>query len=150
MHVIEGEEGIVVVDPLVTAETAAAALALYREHRGDRPVTGLLYTHSHVDHFGGARGVVDQEDVESGRVPVLAPAGFLEQAVSENVFAGPAMARRAGYMYGALLERGPDGQLTSGLGQTTSLGTISLVPPTVEIEETGRRRSSTGSGSSSS
>jgi alkyl sulfatase BDS1-like metallo-beta-lactamase superfamily hydrolase len=138
MHVIEGEEGIVVVDPLVTTETAAAALALYREHRGDRPVTALLYTHSHVDHFGGARGVVEEEDVESGRVPVLAPAGFLEQAVSENVFAGPAMARRAGYMYGALLERGPDGQLTSGLGQTTSLGTISLVPPTVEIGETGR------------
>ncbi len=138
MHVIEGEEGIVVVDPLVTAETAAAALALYREHRGERPVTGLLYTHSHVDHFGGARGVVSQEDVESGRVPVLAPAGFLQHAVSENVFAGPAMARRAGYMYGALLERGPDGQLTSGLGQTTSLGTITLVPPTVEIGATGQ------------
>jgi alkyl sulfatase BDS1-like metallo-beta-lactamase superfamily hydrolase len=138
MHVIEGEEGIVVVDPLVTAETAAAALALYRKQRGERPVTGLIYTHSHVDHFGGARGVVSGEDVESGRVPVLAPAGFLEQAVSENVFAGPAMARRAGYMYGALLDRGPDGQLTSGLGQTTSLGTITLVPPTVEIEATGQ------------
>ena len=138
MHVIEGEDGIVVVDPLVTAETAAAALALYREHRGDRPVTGLLYTHSHVDHFGGARGVVDQDDVDSGRVPVLAPTGFLEHAVSENVFAGTAMARRAGYMYGALLDRGPDGQLTSGLGQTTSLGTITLVPPTVEIDRTGR------------
>ncbi len=144
MHVIEGEDGIVVVDPLVTAETAAAALALYREHRGDRPVTGLLYTHSHVDHFGGARGVVDQADVDSGRVPVLAPTGFLEHAVSENVFAGTAMARRAGYMYGALLDRGPDGQLTSGLGQTTSLGTITLVPPTVEIDRDrpggGRRR----------
>ena len=138
MHVIEGEDGIVVVDPLVTAETAAAALALYREHRGDRPVSGLLYTHSHVDHFGGARGVVDQDDVDSGRVPVLAPTGFLEHAVSENVFAGTAMARRAGYMYGALLDRGPDGQLTSGLGQTTSLGTITLVPPTVEIDNTGQ------------
>jgi alkyl sulfatase BDS1-like metallo-beta-lactamase superfamily hydrolase len=138
MHVIEGEEGILVVDPLVTAETAAAALALYRRHRGDRPVTGLLYTHSHVDHFGGARGVVSQEDVDSGRVPVIAPQGFFEHAVSENVFAGPAMARRAGYMYGALLGRGPDGQLTSGLGQTTSLGTITLVPPTVEITTTGQ------------
>src|ERR1700749_1278095 len=101
MHVIEGERGIVVIDPLVSAETAAAALALYRKHRGDRPVTGLLYTHSHVDHFGGARGVVSPEQVESGEVPVLAPAGFLHHAVSENVFAGVAMGRRAGYMYGA-------------------------------------------------
>jgi alkyl sulfatase BDS1-like metallo-beta-lactamase superfamily hydrolase len=138
MHVVEGEEGIVVIDPLVSAETAAAALALYREHRGARPVTGLIYTHSYVDHFGGARGVVAAEDVEAGRVPVLAPAGFLHHAVSENVFAGTAMGRRAGYMYGALLERGPAGQVGSGLGQTTSLGTITLIPPTVEIGATGQ------------
>jgi alkyl sulfatase BDS1-like metallo-beta-lactamase superfamily hydrolase len=138
MHVVEGEEGIVVIDPLVSAETAAAALALYREHRGERPVTGLLYTHSHVDHFGGARGVVAAEEVEAGRVPVLAPAGFLHHAVGENVFAGTAMGRRAGYMYGALLERGPEGQVGSGLGQTTSLGTITLIPPTVEIGATGQ------------
>lgn len=138
MHVVEGGEGIVVIDPLVSAETAAAALALYREHRGERPVTGLIYTHSHVDHFGGARGVVSAEDVEAGRVPVLAPAGFLHHAVSENVFAGTAMGRRAGYMYGALLPRGPEGQVGSGLGQTTSLGTITLIPPTVEIGKTGQ------------
>jgi alkyl sulfatase BDS1-like metallo-beta-lactamase superfamily hydrolase len=138
MHVVEGDEGIVVIDPLVSAETAAAALALYREHRGDRPVTGLIYTHSHVDHFGGARGVVSTDEVESGRVPVLAPTGFLHHAVSENVFAGTAMGRRAGYMYGALLERGPAGQVGSGLGQTTSLGTITLIPPTAEIAATGQ------------
>jgi linear primary-alkylsulfatase len=138
MHVVEGEEGIVVIDPLVSAETAAAALALYREHRGERPVTGLIYTHSHVDHFGGAKGVVSPQEVEAGRVPVIAPAGFLHHAVSENVFAGTAMGRRAGYMYGALLERGPDGQVGSGLGQTTSLGTITLVPPTLDIVETGQ------------
>jgi alkyl sulfatase BDS1-like metallo-beta-lactamase superfamily hydrolase len=138
MHVVEGNEGIVVIDPLISAETAAAALALYREHRGERPVTGLVYTHSHVDHFGGARGVVSAQEVESGRVPVLAPIGFLHHAVGENVFAGTAMGRRAGYMYGALLERGPKGQVGSGLGQTTSLGTITLIPPTVEIGETGR------------
>ena len=138
MHIVEGDEGIVVIDPLVSAETAAAALALYREHRGDRPVTGLLYTHSHVDHFGGAKGVVSQEDVDAGRVPVLAPAGFLHHAVSENVFAGTAMGRRAGYMYGALLERGPGGQVGSGLGQTTSLGSITLIPPTADIVETGQ------------
>jgi len=138
MHIVEGERGIVVIDPLISAETAAAALALYRKQRGERPVTGLVYTHSHVDHFGGAKGVVAAEEVESGRVPVLAPSGFLHHAVSENVFAGTAMGRRAGYMYGALLERGPRGQLGAGLGQTTSLGTITLIPPTVEIETTGQ------------
>jgi len=138
MHVVEGDEGIVVIDPLVSAETAAAALTLYREHRGERPVTGLIYTHSHVDHFGGARGIVSAEEVEAGRVPVLAPTGFLHHAVSENIFAGTAMARRAGYMYGALLQRGPEGQVGSGLGQTTSLGTITLIPPTVEIGATGQ------------
>lgn len=138
MHVLEGTDGIVVVDPLISAETAAAALALYREHRGERPVTGLLYTHSHVDHFGGSRGVLTPEEAEKRGVPILAPAGFLHHAVSENVFAGTAMGRRAGYMYGALLERGADGQLGSGLGQTTSLGTITLVPPTHEVAETGR------------
>jgi alkyl sulfatase BDS1-like metallo-beta-lactamase superfamily hydrolase len=138
MHVVEGSEGIVVIDPLISAETAAAALALYREHRGDRPVTGLVYTHSHVDHFGGAKGIVSAEEIEARQIPVLAPTGFLHHAVSENVFAGAAMARRAGYMYGALLERGPSGQLGAGLGQTTSLGTITLIPPTVEIEETGQ------------
>jgi alkyl sulfatase BDS1-like metallo-beta-lactamase superfamily hydrolase len=140
MHVIEGERGIVVVDPLISAETAAAALALYRQHRGERPVTGLLYTHSHVDHFGGSRAVVSPEQARSGEVPVLAPAGFLEHAVDENVFAGTAMARRAAYMYGARLDRGPRGQLGAGLGQTTSLGTITLVPPNREIGETGEEQ----------
>jgi alkyl sulfatase BDS1-like metallo-beta-lactamase superfamily hydrolase len=138
MYVIEGDEGIVVIDPLISTETAAAALALYREHRGERPVTGLIYTHSHVDHFGGARGVLPTEEIEARGIPILAPAGFLHHAVSENVFAGTAMGRRAGYMYGALLERGPEGQVGSGLGQTTSLGTITLIPPTVEIGETGQ------------
>ena len=138
LHIVEGDEGIIVIDPLVSAETAAAALALYREHRGERQVTGLIYTHSHVDHFGGAKGVVSAADVESGVVPVLAPTGFLHHAVSENVFAGTAMGRRAGYMYGALLERGPAEQLGSGLGQTVSLGSITLIPPTVEITETGQ------------
>jgi linear primary-alkylsulfatase len=138
MHVVEGEEGIVVIDPLVSTETAATALALYRQHRGDRPVTALIYTHSHVDHFGGARGVVSTEEVDAGQVPVLAPAGFLHHAVGENVFAGTAMGRRAGYMYGALLPRGPEGQVGAGLGQTTSLGTITLIPPTHEIGETGQ------------
>jgi alkyl sulfatase BDS1-like metallo-beta-lactamase superfamily hydrolase len=144
MHVVEGREGIVVIDPLVSAETAAAALALYREHRGDRPVTGLIYTHSHVDHFGGAKGILSEEEIEARGIPVLAPAGFLHHAVSENVFAGTAMARRAGYMYGALLERGPEGQVGSGLGQTTSLGTITLIPPNLDVAETGQEETVDG------
>lgn len=138
MTLVEGETGVIVIDPLISCETAAAGLALYRRQRGDRPVTGLLYTHSHVDHFGGAKGVTTQADVDAGRVPVLAPDGFLESAVAENVYAGTAMARRAAYMYGAALERGPQGQVGAGLGQTTSTGTLSLVPPTVTITTTGQ------------
>jgi alkyl sulfatase BDS1-like metallo-beta-lactamase superfamily hydrolase len=138
MSVIEGDTGVLIIDPLISTETAAAALELYRAHRGDRPVTGMIFTHSHVDHFGGARGVVEQADVDSGRVPVIAPEGFIEHAVSENVYAGTAMARRAAYMYGASLEKGPRGQIGCGLGQTTSTGSISLIPPTVDITHTGQ------------
>ena len=137
MHLIEGDEGVIVADPLISMEAAAAALALYREHRGDRPVTGLLYSHSHVNHFGGSRGVLSDAEVAAG-VPVIAPAGFLEHAVAENVYAGTAMARRAGYMYGALLQPGPAGQLTAGLGPTTSTGTVTLIPPTLHVTESGQ------------
>ena len=144
MHVVEGERGIIVIDPLISAETAAAALAFYREHRGERPVTGLIYTHSHIDHFGGAKGVVSEAEIAEREIPVLAPAGFLHHAVSENVYAGTAMARRAGYMYGAQLERGPEGQIGSGLGQTTSLGTLTLIPPNLEVTETGQEETVDG------
>lgn len=95
---VEGESGVIVIDPLISTETAAAALALYREHRGDRAVMGVIYTHSHIDHFGGVKGVTTQKDVDEGRVPVLAPEGFLDHAIAENVYAGTAMARRADYM----------------------------------------------------
>jgi alkyl sulfatase BDS1-like metallo-beta-lactamase superfamily hydrolase len=144
MHVVEGERGIVVIDPLISAETAAAALALYREHRGERPVTGLIYTHSHIDHFGGAKGVVSAEEVAERGIPVLAPEGFLHHAVSENVYAGTAMGRRAGYMYGARLRRGPDGQIGSGIGQTTSLGTLTLIPPNREVSASGQEEAIDG------
>jgi alkyl sulfatase BDS1-like metallo-beta-lactamase superfamily hydrolase len=144
MHVVEGQRGIVVIDPLISAETAAAALALYREHRGDRPVTGLVYTHCHIDHFGGAAGIVSPEEVAERGIPVLAPEGFLHHAVSENVYAGTAMGRRAGYMYGAKLERGPDSGIGSGLGQTTSLGTLTLIPPNVEVSATGQEETVDG------
>ncbi|WP_433365025.1 alkyl/aryl-sulfatase [Actinoplanes sp. CA-142083] len=135
---VEGATGVIVIDPLISTETAAAALALYRQHRGDRPVTAVIHTHSHVDHFGGVKGVITQSDVDAGRVLVIAPAGFLEHAISENVYAGTAMARRAGYMYGAALDRGPRGGVGAGLGQTTSTGTVTLIEPTVTITTTGQ------------
>jgi alkyl sulfatase BDS1-like metallo-beta-lactamase superfamily hydrolase len=95
MSVIEGDTGIIVIDPLISTETAAAALALYRKHRGDRPVVAVIHTHSHADHFGGVKGVVSQADVDAGKVQIIAPEGFVEHAIAENVYAGTAMARRA-------------------------------------------------------
>ena len=130
---IEGDTGIIVIDPLVCTETAAAALALYRQYRGDRPVIAVIYTHSHLDHFGGVLGVTTQADVDAGRCVVLAPVGFVEHAVQENVYAGTAMARRASYMYGTLLARGPQGQVGCGLGQTPSTGEVALIVPTIDV-----------------
>ena len=137
---IEGDSGVIVIDPLISTETASAALGLYREHRGDRPVVAVIYTHSHGDHFGGVKGVTSQADVDAGRCAIVAPEHFMEHAVAENVYAGTAMTRRAGYMYGAALERGPRGQIGAGLGQTTSTGTISLIRPTDSITATGETR----------
>lgn len=104
MTIIEGKEGITVIDPLVSAETAKAGMDLYVQHRGKRPVVAVIYTHSHVDHYGGVRGVVDEAGVITGKVKVYAPAGFMEEAVSENIMAGNAMSRRASYIYGNLLK----------------------------------------------
>jgi alkyl sulfatase BDS1-like metallo-beta-lactamase superfamily hydrolase len=138
MSVIEGDTGVIVIDPLISSETAAAGFALYCEHRGNRPVKGMIYTHSHADHFGGVKGIITDEQVAAGEVVVVAPEGFMHHAVAENVFAGTAMLRRAGYMYGAALENGPTAQIGTGLGQTTSSGTVSLIPPTIDITETGQ------------
>jgi alkyl sulfatase BDS1-like metallo-beta-lactamase superfamily hydrolase len=134
---IEGDTGVIVIDPLTSTEVAAAALQLYRTHRGDRTVVAVIYTHSHADHFGGVLGVTSQADVDAGKVAVLAPAGFTEHAVQENVYAGPAMGRRATYMYGSKLERGPHGQVGCGLGQGPSSGEVALIVPTVDIRTTG-------------
>jgi alkyl sulfatase BDS1-like metallo-beta-lactamase superfamily hydrolase len=135
---VEGDTGIIVIDPLVSTEVAAAALALYRTHRrDDRPVVAVIYTHSHVDHFGGVLGVTSQADVDAGAVAVLAPEGFIEHAVKENVYAGPAMTRRATYMYGTLLPRGPQDQVGCGLGQAPSTGEVAVIVPTIDIRETG-------------
>jgi len=137
---IEGDSGVLVIDPLISTETAAAALALYRQHRGDRPVVAVIYTHSHVDHFGGVKGVTTQADVDAGKCVIIAPEHLVTHAVDENVYAGGAMARRAGYMYGAALDRGPRGQIGAGLGQTTSSGTVTLIVPTDSITKTGETR----------
>ncbi|MBN4683813.1 MBL fold metallo-hydrolase, partial [Pandoraea nosoerga] len=114
------------------------AYALVSDKLGPRPVTAVIYTHSHVDHFGGVRGVVDQKDVDAGKVAVVSPQGFLKEVVSENVIAGPAMTRRAQYQFGHLLAPSPTGQLGSGIGLGISKGTITLIPPTVSIERTGQ------------
>lgn len=139
MTIIEGDEGITIVDPLVSAETAKVALDLYYANREEKPVKAVIYTHSHVDHYGGVRGVVNEEDVASGEVKIYAPDGFMEAAVAENVFAGTAMSRRASYMYGNLLDADPKGQVGAGLGTTTSAGTVTLIPPTNLITETGQK-----------
>lgn len=137
MSFIEGDTGVMVVDPLISKETAAAALELYRAHRGDLPIVAVIHTHSHIDHFGGVLGIVTQEQADSGAVQIVAPEGFVEHAVAENVYAGTAMGRRAGYMYGAALARGPKGQVGAGLGQTTSTGEATMIVPTLHIRETG-------------
>ncbi|MFB6627382.1 alkyl/aryl-sulfatase [Streptomyces sp. NPDC056374] len=142
MTLVEGERGVIVIDPLLSAETAAAGLALYRKHRGDRPVTGMIYTHSHGDHFGGSRGVLPAGSEEG--VAIIAPAGFLEHAVSENVYAGNAMTRRAIFMYGDRLPKSPEGQISAGLGMTTANGTLTLIPPTLDITETGQEETVDG------
>ncbi|MFJ7809833.1 alkyl/aryl-sulfatase [Pseudomonas asiatica] len=136
MTLIEGEHGLIVMDPLLSVETARAGLAMYFRHRPQRPVVAVIYTHPHVDHFGGVRGVIDEADVKAGKVQVIAPQGFFEHAVSENVLAGPAMKRRAQYMYGAPLPRGPRGQVDAGLGKgVPTNATVSLIAPTRLIEQ---------------
>jgi alkyl sulfatase BDS1-like metallo-beta-lactamase superfamily hydrolase len=135
MTIIEGDRGLIVIDPLISTEVARAGLDLYIAHRGSRPVTAVIYTHSHVDHFGGVRGVVDEADVKAGAVEIIAPAGFMEEIVSENVLAGTPMVRRAQFQFGATLPKGPRGQVDAGLGKVTSRGTVTVIPPTRIIAE---------------
>lgn len=120
---IQGKTGWIVIDTLTSAETAKAALELVNAKLGARPVVAVIYTHSHVDHFGGVRGLVAQADVDAGKVQVIAPKGFMEEAVSENVIAGAAMARRASFQFGLVLPKGPEGQVNAGIGPAVSAGT---------------------------
>ncbi|MEJ8858803.1 alkyl sulfatase dimerization domain-containing protein [Variovorax robiniae] len=136
MTVIEGDRGLIIIDPLLGAETARAALALYRQHRPARPVVAVIYSHSHVDHFGGVRGVVDEADVKSGKVKIYAPAGFMEEAISENLLAGTAMFRRGMYQAGSALPRGERAQIDTGLGKgTPRSATLTLIAPTHLIKK---------------
>lgn len=135
---VRSENGWIVIDPLTVAETAVAARRLIDEHFGERPIVAIIYTHSHLDHFGGVRGIVSDAEVADGRVQIIAPYGFLEAAVSENVIAGPAMRRRAMYMYGILLPGAVDGHVDCGLGKRMPFGTSGLIAPTVDITETGQ------------
>ena len=135
---IAGAHGWILIDPLTSMEVAKAALELANAQLGARPVVAVIYSHSHADHFGGVRGVVAQADVDAGRVQIIAPAGFLEHAVSENIIAGPAMSRRAAYQFGTLLPKSPTGQVSSGIGQGISAGTQTLIAPTLDITRTGQ------------
>ncbi|MFE0105221.1 alkyl/aryl-sulfatase [Streptomyces sp. NPDC059009] len=131
MTIVTGDTGLIVIDPLASYETARSALELYRTTTEDsRPITAVIYTHSHVDHFGGSRGLfAEKGDVVPEDLAVYAPIGFLEHAIRENVLAGPAMARRAEFMYAAGLDKGPFGQVGAGLGLTISTGEVTLIPP---------------------
>lgn len=136
MSIIRGATGWIIVDPLTSRETAAAALALARRHLGEAPIRAVILTHSHIDHFGGIQSIITPEDITTGRVRVIAPAHFVEEATSENVLAGIAMSRRATFMYGSNLERSPFGHVDSGLGKEPARGTFGVLPPTDIVDRT--------------
>ncbi len=140
MTLIEGERGVIVVDTLTSIEGARAAMELYSRHRGKRTVAAVIFTHTHTDHWGGARGVLDDETLASGGVPIIAPNLFMEHAVSENIIAGPAMLRRAQYQFGPFLAKGPRGQVDCGLGKSMAAGAVALLRPTDLIMVTGDKR----------
>ena len=144
MTLVESDRGVIVVDTLTSIEGARAAMALYFEHRGTRPVVAVIFTHTHTDHWGGARGVLDDATLANGSVPIIAPNLFMEHAVSENIIAGPAMLRRAQYQFGPFLAKGVRGQVDCGLGKSMAAGSVSLLRPTDLIMATGDRRSIDG------
>jgi alkyl sulfatase BDS1-like metallo-beta-lactamase superfamily hydrolase len=144
MVIIEGNDGIIIADPLLSEEVARVSLDLYYQHRPKKPVVAVIHSHSHVDHWGGVRGVVSEDDVQEGKIKIYAPVGFLEAAISENIFAGNAMNRRALYMYGSLLPPSSHGQVGTGLGMTASSGKITLIPPTNIITKTGQKEKIAG------
>jgi alkyl sulfatase BDS1-like metallo-beta-lactamase superfamily hydrolase len=138
MTLVEGASGWIVIDTLFTEDVARAGLKLAMETlKSSKPVVAVIYTHSHADHFGGVRGVVDEADVRSGKVKIIAPEGFMDNAIAENVLAGNAMTRRANYMYGISLPANDKGSVGTGLGMALSIGAPGLIPPTVIVKKTG-------------
>lgn len=134
---IEGKTGLIVIDPLVTADAAKASLDLYYQNRPHKPIVAVIYTHSHTDHYGGVKGIVTEEEVKSGKVQLIAPEGFMEEAISENVLLGNIMSRRALYSYGLLLPHTPQGNIGNGLGVTLTTGLPTIIAPTKLITKTG-------------
>ena len=140
MSLIRGEKGWIVVDPLTTRETAEAAMQFARQHLGNDPITAILFTHSHIDHFGGVLGIIGEPERAAGgldAIEVIAPSGFMEEATSENVLAGTTMSRRSMFMYGSQLERSERGHVGSGLGKSPAFGSPGIAEPTLVINETG-------------
>ncbi|WP_076861046.1 alkyl/aryl-sulfatase [Bradyrhizobium mercantei] len=144
MTLIEGDRGVIITDCLTSIEGARAGLELYYKHRGWKPVTGVMITHTHVDHWGGVRGVLSDEEIRSGNVPIIAPDQFMEHTVSENIIAGPPMLRRAQYQFGHTLPKTARGQVDCGLGKTMAWGSFSLVPPNDLVMATGDKRTIDG------
>ena len=144
MSIIEGDTGWIIVDPLTSQETAAAALALAQEHLGVKPIVAVIFTHSHIDHFGGVFGVISEEQYRAGEVRIIAPEGFMDEATSENIIAGIAMGRRAIYMYGRDLARSKRGHVGSGLGKGPAFGTFGIIEPTEIIDSTPQEKTIDG------
>ena len=137
MSIIEGDSGWIIVDPLTSKETARAAFSFARQHLGDKPITGVIFTHSHIDHFGGVMGLFDGELDKHSPVEIIAPSGFMEEATSENVMAGTTMSRRAIFMYGQHLEKSNRGHVGSGLGKGPASGSVGILVPTHTITHSG-------------
>ena len=135
MTVVRGNTGWIVFDVLLSSETARAALELINKELGTSPVSAIIYSHSHIDHFGGVLGIVSVEEVSSGEVEIYAPSGFMREVASENVYAGTAMGRRAGFQYGGNIPSSPFGQVDSAIGKGLSRGSRGLIPPTVVVSE---------------
>jgi alkyl sulfatase BDS1-like metallo-beta-lactamase superfamily hydrolase len=144
MTIVEGDTSLIIIDPLLAAESARAALDLYYQHRPKKPVGTVIYTHGHADHFGGVKGVTTDADVAAGKVQVIAPGGFMETAVAENILAGNAMNRRSQYQFGTLLPPGPRGQVDTGLGKALAHGSITLIAPTSTIDKPTEQRTIDG------
>ena len=126
MTIIEGDSGWIIVDPLTSQETAAAAIQLVRQHLEPKPIVAIIFTHSHIDHFGGVLGVLATEEIKAGNIRIIAPEGFMHEATSENIIAGTAMSRRAVFMYGKQLARSERGHVGSGLGKSPAFGTFGI------------------------